>query len=102
MNTLILHIFPFDTETRFGLEIFQKLLIDEIQNWFPTREEKNSFEKVVKTAISLGDDTDTTACIAGGIAGLKFSINGIPERWKDNLRGKEIYEPMLEKLLERF
>jgi ADP-ribosylglycohydrolase len=65
-------------------------------------EEKNSYEEVVKSAIALGDDTDTTACIAGGIAGLKFGINGIPKKWKDNLRGKEIYEPILEKLLERF
>lgn len=61
-----------------------------------------NFEETVKAAISLGNDTDTTACIAGGIAGLKFGINGIPQRWKDNLRGKEIYEPLLEKLLARF
>lgn len=62
----------------------------------------NSFEEIVRAAIKLGNDTDTTACIAGGIAGLKFGSNGIPQRWRDNLRGKEIYEPLLEKLLERF
>jgi ADP-ribosyl-[dinitrogen reductase] hydrolase len=61
-----------------------------------------NFEETVKAAISLGNDTDTTACIAGGIAGLKFGINGIPKRWRDQLRGKEIYEPLLEKLLEQF
>lgn len=61
--------------------------------------EKNSYEEIVKTAISLGDDTDTTACIAGGIAGLRFGISAIPARWKDNLRGAEIYEPLIEKLL---
>ena len=60
-----------------------------------------TYEETVKAAISLGDDTDTTACIAGGIAGLKFGINSIPERWRDNLRGKKTYEPLLEKLLER-
>lgn len=63
---------------------------------------KPNFEETVKAAISLGNDTDTTACIAGGIAGLKFGVNGIPQKWKDNLRGKEIYEPLVEKLLERF
>ena len=57
------------------------------------------FESTVKAAISLGNDTDTTACIAGGIAGLKFGINSIPERWIDGLRGKELYLPLLEKLL---
>lgn len=62
--------------------------------------DKESFEEVVKSAIALGDDTDTTACIAGGIAGLKFGVNSIPERWRGNLRGKEIFEPLIEKLLE--
>lgn len=57
------------------------------------------FESVVKSAISLGNDTDTTACIAGGIAGLKYGVEGIPKRWRENLRGKELYEPLLEKLL---
>jgi ADP-ribosylglycohydrolase len=60
-----------------------------------------NFEKVVKSSISLGNDTDTTACIAGGIAGLKFGIDAIPIRWKKNLRGKDIYLPLLEKLLNR-
>jgi len=53
----------------------------------------------VKAAISLGNDTDTTACISGGMAGLKFGFNAIPKRWRDNLRGKEIYAPLLEKLV---
>lgn len=64
--------------------------------------DNQTYEETVKAAISLGDDTDTTACIAGGIAGIKFGIDGIPNRWKNNLRGKEIYEPLLEKLLSRF
>ncbi len=59
-----------------------------------------TYEETVKAAISLGDDTDTTACIAGGIAGLKFGYRNIPERWRENLRGKAIFEPLIEKLLE--
>ena len=62
--------------------------------------EMKTFEEVVKSAIVLGNDTDTTACIAGGIAGLKFGVSSIPERWRENLRGKEIFEPLIEKLLE--
>lgn len=59
----------------------------------------DDYEKTVKAAIALGHDTDTTACIAGGIAGLKARVNGIPERWRAQLRGREIYEPLLDKLL---
>ena len=58
-----------------------------------------SFEAAVKAAISLGEDTDTTACVAGGIAGLKFGEEAIPSRWRSDLRGKEIYEPLVEKLV---
>lgn len=59
-----------------------------------------TFEETVKAAISLGEDTDSTACIAGGIAGLKFGVQAISERWQRNLRGKANYEPLLEKLLQ--
>lgn len=59
-----------------------------------------SYEQVVKAAISLGHDTDTTACIAGGIAGLRDGLAAIPERWRTALRGQELVKPLLEGLLE--
>jgi len=59
------------------------------------------FEQTVKAAISLGRDTDTTACVAGGIAGIRDGINTIPQRWLAKLRGKDLYEPELEALLKR-
>ena len=58
------------------------------------------YEQVVKAAISLGKDTDTTACVAGGIAGLRDGVNAIPRRWRDALRGKELYEEELRLLIE--
>lgn len=60
-----------------------------------------SYEQVVKAAISLGNDTDTTACVAGGIAGLRDGIDAIPERWRSNLRGQELVRPLVEQLLRR-
>jgi ADP-ribosyl-[dinitrogen reductase] hydrolase len=62
---------------------------------------KGDYEMVVKSAISLGRDTDTTACVAGGIAGLRDGVDGIPSRWRERLRGKELYEPELESLIRR-
>lgn len=58
------------------------------------------YEQVVKAAISLGNDTDTTACVAGGIAGLRDGVNAIPERWRNALRGKELYEEELRLLID--
>jgi ADP-ribosyl-[dinitrogen reductase] hydrolase len=63
--------------------------------------EAGSYEHVVRAAIRLGNDTDTTAAIAGGIAGLRDGIGAIPPRWQEALRGRELVEPLLEQLLTR-
>jgi ADP-ribosyl-[dinitrogen reductase] hydrolase len=57
------------------------------------------YEAVVKAAVALGHDTDTTACVAGGIAGLRDGVGAIPERWRTSLRGREMMEPLLRQLL---
>ena len=59
-----------------------------------------NYEAVVKYAIGLGHDTDTTACIAGGVAGLRGGVEAIPARWRNALRGREICNPIIEKLVE--
>jgi ADP-ribosyl-[dinitrogen reductase] hydrolase len=57
------------------------------------------YEQVVKAAIALGHDTDTTACVAGGIAGLRDGSSAIPDRWRRALRGREWLDPLLNTLL---
>jgi ADP-ribosylglycohydrolase len=61
-----------------------------------------NYEDCVRHAIALGHDTDTTAAVAGGIAGLLYGIDGIPARWRDALRGSSLYEPLLAALLKFF
>ncbi len=60
---------------------------------------ERSYEKVVRAAIGLGQDTDTTACVAGGIAGIRDGVRAIPERWLSALRGKDIVEPLIGRLV---
>ncbi len=60
-----------------------------------------SYEGVVKAAIALGHDTDTTACVAGGIAGIRHGVEGIPARWSEALRGREVVAPLLDSLLTK-
>lgn len=43
----------------------------------------NSYKDCVLKAINLGRDTDTTACVAGALAGIKFG--DIPDEWINNL-----------------
>lgn len=49
----------------------------------------SNYREVVRYAISLGNDTDTTACIAGGLAGIIWGIGdekGIPLQWVSDLK----------------
>jgi ADP-ribosyl-[dinitrogen reductase] hydrolase len=62
--------------------------------------EFESYEQVVKAAIALGNDTDTTACVAGGIAGLRDGAGAIPAEWRAHLRGQDILNPLMMKLLQ--
>jgi ADP-ribosyl-[dinitrogen reductase] hydrolase len=59
----------------------------------------SSYEACVRRAIKLGNDTDTTAGIAGGLAGLLYGHAAIPTRWMDVLTGKELVEELLASLL---
>lgn len=63
--------------------------------------EELTFEQTIRRAIQFGNDTDTTACIAGGIAGLKFGYSQIPKHLIEGLRGKQLLAPLLQKLLAR-
>ncbi len=57
------------------------------------------YAQVVRAAIALGHDTDTTACVAGGIAGIRYGLHSIPLRWRQLLRGQHIVQPLLDRLL---
>jgi ADP-ribosyl-[dinitrogen reductase] hydrolase len=64
-------------------------------------QDAGSYEEIVKAAITLGRDTDTTACVAGGIAGLCDGATVIPSRWRAALRGMDLVRPLLGALLKR-
>jgi ADP-ribosyl-[dinitrogen reductase] hydrolase len=58
----------------------------------------SNYGDCVRKAISLGNDTDTTACVAGGIAGLLYGYRDIPNHWLDALKGKSIIEALMNQL----
>lgn len=58
----------------------------------------DNFEQCVLKAVNLGGDTDTTGCVAGGLAGVVYGIEAIPQEWLTVLpRQKE-----LQHLFDRF
>lgn len=60
----------------------------------------SSFGECVLAAVNLGDDTDTTAAVAGGLAGIVYGMDGIPRAWLDGLRGTDVIESCLFQALE--
>ena len=46
----------------------------------------NSFEDAISTAICLGYDTDTNACVTGQLAVALYGLDSIPTGWLDKLR----------------
>ena len=54
-----------------------------------------TYRDCVVRAVNLGEDTDTTACVAGALAGIVYGYDAIPTAWLDTLRGKDIIESCL-------
>ena len=52
----------------------------------------DSFENALLKAVNLGDDTDTVGAIAGGLAGLFYSYDAIPEDWLAAIQRREWIE----------
>ncbi|MBR6953863.1 MAG: ADP-ribosylglycohydrolase family protein [Clostridia bacterium] len=58
----------------------------------------HDYESTIRTAVSLGYDTDTNAAITGTAAGILYGIEDIPARWLSVLRGR----PLLDDTAQRF
>lgn len=54
-----------------------------------------SYASCVLAAVSLGSDTDTTACVAGALAGTAYGEEAIPAEWREAMRGKDVLEATL-------
>lgn len=57
----------------------------------------DNYKDCVLKAVNLGDDTDTTAAVAGGLAGALYGYDAIPEEWRNTLIRREYIEELCEK-----
>jgi len=58
----------------------------------------NSYKDAVLKAVNLGEDTDTTAAVAGGLAGLLYGKNDIPADWLEALARRDDIDNLAERL----
>ena len=47
-------------------------------------------------AVNLGKDTDTTACVVGGLAGIYYGYDGIPFDWLEQIARFDFIEDLID------
>jgi ADP-ribosylglycohydrolase len=101
------------------IELFNRVLINDISG-YPEDEIKSggyvlhsleaslwcflnseNYSEAVLKAVNLGEDTDTTGAITGGIAGIYYGYENIPEEWIAELVRKDDIEALCEKLHQK-
>ncbi len=73
-------------------------VLDSFWSAWESFSKAESYRDAIERAVRLGNDTDTTAAIAGGLAGLRWGVEGIPDEWLGALRGRGLVEELLERL----
>lgn len=61
-----------------------------------------SFKDCVLTAVNLGEDTDTVAAVAGGLAGLYYGYESIPNDWLSVIAKRDYVESLCNQLHASF
>lgn len=68
-------------------------IVDSIEAALWCFHNTNSYKEAILKAVNLGEDTDTIAAITGGLAGILYGYEQIPDTWIQCMaRNKEIYE----------
>lgn len=52
----------------------------------------DNYQDCVLAAVNFGEDTDTTASVAGALAGAVYGFESIPQEWVGKLRGHELLD----------
>lgn len=73
-------------------------VLDSLQASFWCFLNSDSYEETVLKAVNLGEDTDTTGTIAGGLAGIYYGIESIPKKWIENLARTNDIKDLAERL----
>jgi ADP-ribosylglycohydrolase len=61
----------------------------------------NSFSDAVLKAVNLGEDTDSTGAVTGGLAGLLYGIDSIPKKWLNKIARHNDIEDLAERLAKK-
>lgn len=62
----------------------------------------NDYKSCVLKAVNLGDDTDTVAAVAGGLAGALYGYDSIPNEWLRVLKKRRYIESLCETAFKKW
>jgi len=62
----------------------------------------DNYTDAVLKAVNLGNDTDTTAAVTGGLAGLCYGFENIPEKWIETIAKRFEIEDLADRLESSF
>ena len=52
----------------------------------------DDYKSLALKVVNLGEDTDTAAAVAGGLAGMIYGVEAIPSEWLDTLKRRDYLE----------
>ncbi len=61
----------------------------------------DSYEDTVLKAVNLGEDTDTTGAVVGGLAGIYYGSDNIPKKWIDMIVKKDEIADLADRLNDK-
>ena len=56
----------------------------------------DSYKETALAAVNLGKDTDTTACVVGGLAGIYYGYENIPTHWLEQIAKYDYINELIE------
>ena len=59
-----------------------------------------SLEEALLKGVNLGDDADTVGAVAGGLAGLYYGYDSVPDAWKNAMQKRTWLEEMCRKAVD--
>ncbi len=62
----------------------------------------SNYKEATLKAVNLGEDTDTTGAVTGGLAGLLYGFDSIPKTWLNQLARKNDIIDLSERLKNKF
>ncbi|MBE9197980.1 MULTISPECIES: ADP-ribosylglycohydrolase family protein [unclassified Nodularia (in: cyanobacteria)] len=60
----------------------------------------SSYSETVLKAVNLGGDADTTAAVTGGLAGIYYGVENIPQEWMNKIARKQDIINLAERFAE--